>query len=76
MLDGILDRYNLKPSEVLMVGDRIYTDVKMAQNAGAIGVLVLSGETTMDIVAEADTVPEIIAQDLAALAKMLEANQA
>jgi NagD protein len=59
-----------------MVGDRIYTDVKMAQNAGAIGVLVLSGETTMDIVAEADTVPEIIAQDLAALAKMLEANQA
>jgi NagD protein len=76
MLDGILDRYNLKPSEVLMVGDRIYTDVKMAQNAGAIGLLVLSGETTMDIVAEADTVPEIIAQDLAALAKMLEANQA
>lgn len=74
MLDGILERYKLQPSEVLMVGDRIYTDVKMAQNAGAIGVLVLSGETTMDIVREADTVPDIIASDLAALEKMLEAS--
>ncbi len=71
MLDGILTRYKLHPSEVLMVGDRIYTDVKMAQNAGAIGVLVLSGETTMDIVRESDTVPDIIAKDLAELECML-----
>lgn len=74
MLDGILERYKLHPSEVLMVGDRIYTDVKMAQNAGAIGVLVLSGETTMDIVREADTVPDIVARNLAELEKMLEAS--
>lgn len=72
MLDGILQRYKLKPSEVLMVGDRIYTDVKMAHNAGAVGVLVLSGETTMDIVKQSDTVPEIIVQDLAGLEKMLQ----
>ena len=71
MLDGILKRYDLDPSEVLMVGDRIYTDVKMAQNAGAIGVLVLSGETTMDIVLESDTKPDIIAKDLAELETML-----
>ncbi len=71
MLDGILERYKLHPSEVLMVGDRIYTDVKMAQNAGAIGVLVLSGETTMDIVRVSDTVPDIIAQNLAELEVML-----
>ncbi len=71
MLDGILERYKLQPSEVLMVGDRIYTDVKMAQNAGAIGVLVLSGETTMDIVGISDTVPDIIAQNLMELESML-----
>lgn len=71
MLDGILSRYKLHPSEILMVGDRIYTDVKMAQNAGAIGALVLSGETTMNIVHESDTVPDIIAQNLAELADML-----
>ena len=32
-----------------MVGDRIYTDVAMAHNAKAMGVLVLSGETTLDV---------------------------
>lgn len=71
MLDGILERYNLKPSEVAMIGDRIYTDVRMAYNAKAVGVLVLSGETTMDIVAESDLVPDIIAENLAEFEKML-----
>ena len=31
-----------------MVGDRIYTDTATAHNAGAVGVLVLSGETTLE----------------------------
>ncbi|NDV78276.1 HAD-IIA family hydrolase [Dysgonomonas sp. 511] len=72
MLDGILLRYSLQPREVAMIGDRIYTDVRMAHNAGAIGVLVMSGETTMDIVAQSDLNPDIIAQDLAEFQKMLE----
>ena len=48
MLQGILDRHGLKPEEIAMVGDRIYTDTAMAHNAGAFGVLVLSGETTIE----------------------------
>ena len=55
MLKGILDRHGLKPEEVAMVGDRIYTDTAMAHNAGAFGVLVLSGETTIEV---ADAVAE------------------
>ena len=46
MLDGIMHRHGLKPEEIAMVGDRIYT--AMAHNAGAVGVLVLSGETTVE----------------------------
>lgn len=48
MLYGIMDKYGLKPHEVAMVGDRIYTDTATAHNAGAFGVLVLSGETTLE----------------------------
>lgn len=48
MLKGILDRHGLRPEETAMVGDRIYTDTAMAHNAGAFGVLVLSGETTLE----------------------------
>lgn len=71
MLEGILTRYNLKPSEVAMIGDRIYTDVRMAHNAGAVGVLVMSGETTMDIVEESDLKPDIIAENLAEFEQMI-----
>lgn len=48
MLDGIMHRHGLKPEEIIMTGDRIYTDTAMAHNAGAVGVLVLSGETTLE----------------------------
>lgn len=75
MLDGILAAHNLKPSEVAMLGDRIYTDVKMAQNAGAVGVLVLSGETTMDIVRSSEEKPDLIAQDLSVFQEMLIASK-
>lgn len=72
MLSGILDRYGLKPQEVAMVGDRIYTDVRMAHNAGAVGILVMSGETTMDIVAKSDLKPDIIAENLEEIMEMLK----
>lgn len=45
MLTGILAKHRLAPHELAMVGDRIYTDMAMAQKSGALGVLVLSGET-------------------------------
>lgn len=48
MLDGIRDRSGLQCDEIAMVGDRIYTDVAMGHNAGAVSVLVLSGETTLE----------------------------
>ncbi len=52
MLTGIMERHSLKAEEIAMVGDRIYTDTAMAHNAGAFGVLVLSGETTLETALE------------------------
>jgi len=45
MLRGILQRHRLRPGQLAMVGDRTYTDMEMARRAGALGVLVLTGET-------------------------------
>lgn len=72
MLSGIMQRYGLRADEIAMVGDRIYTDVQMAFNAGAFGVLVLSGETTLDIVAEATRKPDLTADNIAVLGDLLE----
>lgn len=48
MLWNIMSKHGLHSDEIAMVGDRIYTDTAMAHNAGAVGVLVLSGETTLE----------------------------
>lgn len=71
MLDGILHRYHLQPVEIAMVGDRLYTDVKMAINADAFGVLVLSGEATMDDVAQSDVKADVIADNVARFGELL-----
>lgn len=39
-------RHQFEPRQLAMVGDRIYTDMAMAKKAGAVSVLVLSGEAT------------------------------
>jgi len=72
MLDGILHANNLKPEEVAMVGDRVYTDMMMAHNAGAFGVLVLSGEATLDDAKNADPLPNVTLDSIAELGALIQ----
>ena len=55
-----MERWGYTPEETAVIGDRIYTDVKSGINAGATGILVLSGESTMQTVAESDVKPHLI----------------
>jgi NagD protein len=71
MLSGILHRYGLESDEVAMVGDRIYTDIEMAHNANAFGVLVLSGETTLDIADAAPKQPHLICDSIEVLGELI-----
>ncbi len=71
MLAGICRRHKLCPEQIAMCGDRIYTDVAMAWAAGAFGVLVLSGETTLDTALSAPRVPDLIARDVEVFASLL-----
>ena len=48
-----------------MAGDRLYTDVATGVNHGMTGILVLSGEATMQDVAESDVQPHLIFNKLA-----------
>lgn len=70
MLDGILRRHGLRPHEIAMVGDRIYTDMLMAHRAGALGVLVLTGEATAEDAAQADPAPDLVVPSLAEFAEL------
>lgn len=62
-----LEIMGLKPSEVLVVGDRLETDILGAQNLGNATALVLSGVTTPDDAQKWRPKPDYIASDLTAL---------
>lgn len=75
MLSGICFREGLLPEEVAMCGDRIYTDVATARNAGSLGVLVLSGETTLETAMNSDPMPDITAENIAEFCELLKESR-
>jgi NagD protein len=74
MLQSIFDQHGLSPGEVAVVGDRLYTDIRMALDAGAVAVLTLTGETKQSDVDAADEVsrPDIIIADLNEFTRLLQ----
>ncbi|HWQ91857.1 MAG TPA: HAD-IIA family hydrolase, partial [Clostridia bacterium] len=73
MIRGILHRHALRPEHLAMVGDRLYTDMAMARRAGALGVLVLTGETTAEQAAKYSPAPDLVVPGLAAFGEHLRA---
>lgn len=55
-----MDRLGYSKEQTCVVGDRIYTDVKSGLNAGITGILVMSGETTPEILAESQDKPHLV----------------
>ena len=58
-----MDQHGYSKEETAVVGDRIYTDVKSGLNAGITGILVLSGESTLQTLAESDVEPHLVLED-------------
>ena len=75
MLSGILDRHGLRPAQIAMVGDRIYTDILMAHRADAFGVLVLTGEATARDAEQSNPRPHLVVPSLAELGALLAASR-
>lgn len=69
MLRTAADVLGLQPQDCLMVGDRLYTDIAMAVDAGMDSALVLTGESTRRMVADlpADRRPTYVLDRIDAL---------
>ena len=53
MIETALEALGLPAGRCVMTGDRLYTDVRMARDAGMPAALVLTGETTLETLAAA-----------------------
>jgi len=73
MLSGLLHKLKLQPEQLLMVGDRLYTDIVMARRAGTLGALVLTGEATAEEAARHSPPPDLVVRDLSELGAKLQA---
>lgn len=75
MLDSVMEKRGVSAGEVAMVGDRIYTDMRMARDAGVLGVLTLTGEATREQAGEVSEGPDLIVEDLGELAALLRSSR-
>lgn len=67
-----MEKTGFSKGETAVVGDRIYTDIKSGLNAGIAGILVMSGETTREILDESLDKPDLVLEDASEILKALE----
>lgn len=48
VINSLITEENISLEDIIMVGDRLYTDIKMANNASIDSILVLSGDTSRE----------------------------
>ena len=73
MIDVISEMTGIPNEKICAVGDRIYTDIAVAQNAGSVSVLVLSGETDQAMVDAAERKPDYVLPSVKELHDALKA---
>jgi ribonucleotide monophosphatase NagD (HAD superfamily) len=63
-----MDESGYKPTQVAMIGDRLYTDIEMANRVGCHAILVLSGEATR---VDLDSAPQTTSLVVDSVAELL-----
>jgi 4-nitrophenyl phosphatase len=71
LLVQALHRMGIAPAEAVMIGDRLDTDILAGHRAGMLSVLVLTGVSTREEIADAPVLPDLVLTDLPALVAAL-----
>ena len=67
-----MEMAGVSKAETAVIGDRIYTDIKSGINAGAVTVLVMSGETTYEVLEKSEAKPDIVLEDAGLMIPMIK----
>jgi 4-nitrophenyl phosphatase len=72
LLDIMIKEHKLKKDETLMVGDRLQTDILMANREGLHSALVLSGISTREEIEKCGLIPDFVLDSVAELPGILK----
>lgn len=71
IVEAALRRTGLKTGEMAMVGDRLYTDIRTGLEHGILSILVMTGETTPEMLKESDIHPDLVFDSLGGMIKFI-----
>lgn len=69
-LDYIIKETEYQPEEIAIVGDRLYTDIAVADGSDVTSILVLSGESTREDVEKSDVKPDVVVENLVEICEL------
>lgn len=70
-LEYIIKETGYAPEQIAIIGDRLYTDIKVADGSDVTSILVLSGETKKEDIEVSDVKPDIVITHIGELASLL-----
>jgi len=71
IVTALAEEWGLEPEDIVMIGDRLYTDIALGKTAGVRTVLVLSGETRREDLENTSYKPDLVCENLADLIRYL-----
>ena len=71
IVQAALKRTGLAVGQLAMVGDRLYTDIETGLKSGMLSILVMSGETTPEMLAAYPHKPDLVFERLAEMIPLL-----
>lgn len=75
MLELAMEKAGYTREQTAVIGDRIYTDIKSGLNAGVTSILVLSGETTPEVLEASEDKPHYVLGSAKEILDALKADE-
>jgi glycerol-1-phosphate dehydrogenase [NAD(P)+] len=70
-VQAIAEKAQCPPHQIAFIGDRLYTDIRMAEQFEMVGILVLSGETTRTMLKSSQDQPTFTIENVSHLTELL-----
>ncbi|CAN5572056.1 HAD-IIA family hydrolase [soil metagenome] len=72
MAEAVVQRCGAAPEAIAFVGDRLYTDIRLANDHAFFAVLTLTGEASLEDIATSPFVPDLVVDSLESLLGRLQ----